>query len=261
MALFIFSLLALYEIEEYNSYFAHQPQNGPSIYNPRRGPFLVQSAFTSCSSRFSDPRFLDEFKVKLPLLLEFRKSGQASCIPSVLFTVYRLSFSSRKKWGKRTRTNKRANRKVEEIAGEVSGEGGDEIEPNRTCQLIQLGCGFFPLASNYSLLPNGNHDVKVKYLARNPRREVIEKGHLSEDTLIISESTEGSKWIFGQERLDTEDIQEDGESVASSLPLPDTASATSASDSIAMSESTEDRRQRHSRQKSGAEPISLQVRT
>ena len=200
--------------------------------------------------------------MKLPLLLEFRKSDQTCCMPSVLFTVYRLSFSSRKKWGKRARANKRAKRKVEEIAGEVSGEVGDEIEPNRSCQLIQLGCGFFPLASNSSLLPNGNHDVKMKYVARNPRHEVIEQGHLSEDTLIISESMEASKWVFGQERIDTEDLAEDGESsVASSLPLPDTASATSASDSIAMSESNEDRRQRHSRQKSGTEPISIQVRT
>jgi hypothetical protein len=245
---------------DYNAYSAHLPQNGPSIHNPRRGPFLVQGAFTSCSSRCIDPRFLDEFKLNLPLLLEGRKTGDIARIPSVLFTVYRLSFSSRKKWGKRIRGNKRTNRKVEEITGEVSGEGGEEIEPNKTCQLIQLGCGFLPLASNFSLIANGNHDVRMRYMARNPRRELCEKGELNESTLIISENTEGTKWVFGPEKLDTDDIGEDGESVGSSLPILDTASATSASDSVAMSESTEDHRQRHSRQKSGIDPMSLQVR-
>jgi hypothetical protein len=244
---------------EYNAYFAHLPASGPAIHNTRRGPFLVQGAYTSCSARCLDPHFLDEFKMKLPLILSANKERDPSRVISLVFTVYRLSFSSMKKWSRRLRLrgSKKFVRKVDEIAGDMAGESSEETTSNTNCHLIQLACGYLPLALNSSLLANGNHDIKMTYAARKPRREVCEKGQISSSTLILSEiPVAGDGGKFDSDEF----FGEDGESVASSPFFVDTASATSASDSIAISETTEDQLLRHLRQKSGVDPIALQVR-
>jgi hypothetical protein len=237
--------------QEYNAYFAHLPESGPSVHNPRRGPFLVQGAFTSCSSRCIDPHFLDEFKVKLPLELRPGKGRESPRVLSLFFSVYRVSFSSRKKWARRLRATKRSGRKVDEIAGDMTGESNEDLDSARNCRLIQLACGFLPLVPHYSLVSDGLHDVNMMLAARNPRRELCENGQIDPSTLIVSEIAELGKDEYGFE---------DNESVGSGIHLADTASVTSASDSHSMSESTEDWRIKHSRQKSGQEQIALQVR-
>lgn len=242
-------------IPKYEAFVAHLPSGGPAVHNPRRGPFLVQGAYSSCSSRCSDPHFLDEFKLRLPLILagtkDFPWSGRKV---SIFFTVYRLSFSPRKKWAKRFR-NKKTGKKLDHIAGEIVGESSEEVDSNTNCHLIQLCCGYLPLISNSSLIADGNYDIKMSQIARYPKREVTKRGEMNATTLILSEIP-GAEEIG---KVDSDDLAgEDGESVASSYYVGDNASATSASGSIALSEITEGSRSK-SKLKSSADPICLQV--
>jgi len=46
------------------------PLSQPHIHNPRRGPWLVTTAFSSCAYHVANPHFIEEFKLKLPAVLE-----------------------------------------------------------------------------------------------------------------------------------------------------------------------------------------------
>lgn len=64
------------------------PLARPHIHNPRRGPWLVHTAFSSCGYHVANPHFIEEFKVKLPAVLD---AGH------VLFcSVYNLSVKGKK---------------------------------------------------------------------------------------------------------------------------------------------------------------------
>lgn len=240
----------------YESFVAHLPLSGPAVHNPRRGPFLVQGAFSSCSARCLDPHFLDEFKLKLPLILNDIKDASNSARQlSVFFTVYRLSFSSRKKWGKRFRS-KKMGRKVDEVAGDIVGESPEEVDGSTGCHLIQLSCGYLPLRSNSAIVADGNHDVKMTQIARQPKAEVVQKGEMHASTLILSEIPGLNEVGRGE----SDDLPgDDAESVASSYYAAETASVTSASESVAVSEITEGSRSK-GKQKLVVDPICLQVR-
>jgi hypothetical protein len=235
---------------EYGAFLAHMPTFGPAVHNLRRGPFLVQGAYTSCTARRPDPQFLDEFKLKLPLLLGNNESRCAS----ILFTVYRLSFSSRKKWGLRgLGSKKRPSKKFDEITGDVVGES--DVVTGKDCQLIQLGCGFLPLEKKHSLLENGSHDVKISYVAKYPLPEFCEKEGVKSDTLVMSDFTIGK----GESIAGDESVTEDGDSQGSERYFVDTLSATSASDrDTVLSENMDDNRARQLRFKHMG--MSLQVR-
>jgi hypothetical protein len=233
---------------EYGAYFAHLPTFGPVVHNLRRGPFLVQDAYTSCSARCADPHFLDEFKMKLPLVLGKNESRSVS----IFFTVYRLSFSSRKKWGLRLLGRKRSSRKVDEITGDIAGESN--VVAGNDCQLIQLGCGFIPLEKKQSLLHNGNHDVKISYVAKHPLPEFCNKQEISSETLIVSDFAAGKGDVGGGD----DSINEDCESQSSDRYLVDTASATSISDrDTVISETMEDSKTKQHKRQAG---MLLQVR-
>jgi hypothetical protein len=231
---------------DYGVFLAHIPEFGPVVHNLRRGPFLVQGAYTSCSARRPDPHFLDEFKLKLPLLL----GNDESRVASIFFTVYRLSFSSRKKWGLRGLSKKRSNKKFDEITGDMVGES--DIVKGKDCQLIQLGCGFLPLEKKQSLLENGSHDVKISYVAKYPQQEFCEKEGVSSDTIVMSDFTIGKGDFAGDES-----VTEDGDSQCSDRYF-DTLSATSASDrDTVLSENMDDNKSKQVRKQLG---ILLQVR-
>jgi hypothetical protein len=242
-------------LPEYEAFVAHLPAGGPAVLNPRRGAFLVQEAYSSCSSRCLDPHFLDEFKLRLPLLLFGEKDGNRSIRQvSIFFTVYRLSFSSRKKWGKRFR-NKKTGRKVDEIAGDIAGETREGVEASTNCHLIQLACGHLPLVANSAVASDGNYDIKMTKIARLPKSDVVQKGDFDSSTLILTDIP----GVDEIEKVESDDLLgEDTESVASSYYLADTASATSASESIAVSEITEGSRSK-AKHKSALGPICLQV--
>ena len=234
---------------EYNAFFAHNPSFGPVVHNPRRGSFLIREAYTSCSARCTDPHFLDEFKLKLPLILE-RSDSRSVCL---FFTVYRLSFSPRKKWSRRLRTGKKSGGKVDEISGEMVGESGEVSNATDDCHLIQLGCGFLPIEKEQSLLANGNHDLKIAFIARHPLPRFCKENNVCTDTLILSDMIEGRT---DSTALD-DNMTEDGESQGSGRHLIETASAASLSDIDALSESMDESKSRQSRRKS---TILLQVR-
>ena len=227
---------------EYGVFLAHMPAVGPVVHNLRRGPFLVQGAYTSCSARRPDPHFLDEFKLKLPLLL----GNNDSRCPSIFFTVYRLSFSSRKKWGLRGFGRKRQSKKFDEITGDMVGES--DVVTGKDCQLIQLGCGFLPLEKRQSLLENGGHDVKISYIAKYPLQEFCDREGVNSDTLVMSDFTSRK----GDSVAGDESITEDGDSQGSDRYFADTLSATSASDrDTVLSENIDDNKTKQLRKQVG----------
>jgi len=233
---------------EYGAFFAHLPTFGPVVHNLRRGPFLVQDAYTSCSARCADPHFLDEFKMKLPLVLGKNESRSIN----IFFTVYRLSFSSRKKWGLRLLGRKRSSRKIDEITGDIVGESN--VVASKDCQLIQLGCGFLPLEKEQSLLHNGNHDVKISYVAKYPLPDFCDKHKLSSETLIVSDFTVAK----GDSGGGDDSITDDCESQSSDRYLVDTVSATSVSDrDTVLSENMEESKTKQQKKHAG---MLLQVR-
>ncbi|CAB9509212.1 expressed unknown protein [Seminavis robusta] len=184
--------------EAINGYVAHLPSHGPSIHNNRRGPFLIQGTYTSCAARSSDPKFLDEVKVKLPLELNPRKNGSTVRTLSLFFSVYHVKFkSSKKKWSKvlPIRSNKRDPRvsgvnDVDEATGERSEHGDDDRSGK--CKLVSLACGFLPITSHACLIDNGLHDVKMMYKARPPTSAMRSKDGIPSSCLIVTEKSEAS---------------------------------------------------------------------
>lgn len=113
----------------------------PSIHNTRRGPWLVREAFSSCA--MGTPQFLDEFKLKLPLVLG--ESGHERI--GVLFSVHHFN-------AKRKKRSRRISRQT------------DEPDYGYSTELI--GSGFLPLTLDGSptcLIANGDHEVPIKYRA------------------------------------------------------------------------------------------------
>jgi len=113
----------------------------PSIHNTRRGPWLVQKAFTSCA--MGSPQFLDEFKIKLPLVLGEYGHDRIG----ILFTVFHFSKTKRRRLSMITNNGHKP-------------EDGYSVE--------NLGSGFLPLTLGNSptcLIPNGDHEVPIKFRA------------------------------------------------------------------------------------------------
>lgn len=165
--------------QEINGYFAHLPRVGPSIHNSRRGPFLVQSAFTSCS-RGDDHHFIDEFKLKLPIDLKPRQGDGASITLALFFTIYNVKLGSKTKW-------QRAKKLLGNI-GVGSGESDDQDRGGRR-RLEQISCGFLPLTQHLSLIENGMHDVRIGFSARAPPAEFCKRGLVSSTSLIVLEGS------------------------------------------------------------------------
>ena len=115
----------------------------PSIHNTRRGPWLVQEAFSSC---MGTPQFLDDFKIKLPLVLG--TCGQKRY--GLLFTLYHFKILKKKRRGS--------------LVSSLGGTG----KPESDYSVEQIGSGFLPLALENSptcLIANGDHEVPINYRA------------------------------------------------------------------------------------------------
>lgn len=136
--------------EKDSAYVAHLPSCGPSVHNRRRGQFLVQSSFSSCTSRRSH-QFMDEFKIKLPLDLKRKSSTEGNRNLSILFTLFKIKLG--KGWKRSTMMLFGTNSSPEAEAHGVTG-------PTR---LEQIGCGFLPLSDQSCLLENGLHDIRIAY--------------------------------------------------------------------------------------------------
>lgn len=202
--------------QEHNAFVAHLPRHGPSIHNTRRGPFLIHGTYTSCAVRSSNPHFLDEVKVKLPLELKPGRTNSSAKTLALFFSAYHVKFSSKKKWSKviplrSTKRDSRVSRvkDVDEATGERT-ESSDDGERSGKCKLLLLACGFLPVTAQSSLIENGLHDVKMMYKARPPNIEMRNKGGIASSSLIVTEKSETS----GQSLKDSQassgfDVRED----------------------------------------------------
>ena len=232
-------------IPEYDTFVAHLPSGGPAIHNSRRGPHLVQESYSSCSSGAVDPFFLDEFKVRLPLVLDPNSKRKTALV----FIVYRLSFSSRKKPSARLRTKKCGE--STDIVGDVVGETDDSDVSGSCCHLMQLACGYLPLTQHSCIIPDGSHEIRMTKIAYYPRKEAIQHGKVDSLSLILAD-------LPGElvtKKLGTDDLVGDDESASSGMIPVDTVSATSAADSLAVSEMSDSSRSRGK----GTDPMCLQV--
>lgn len=116
----------------------------PSIHNPRRGPWLVEQAFTSCALKSANPQFLDEFKIKLPVIL-----GDSDGILGLFFSVYQVNIQKRRK-GMIQAMSRQSN----------------QISTDMDNVLEHVGTGILPLSSDENsscLLSNGEHKVSMNY--------------------------------------------------------------------------------------------------
>ena len=172
--------------QDFNAYFAHLPRCGPSVHNPRRGPFLVQNAFTSCSPRGVDPHFIDEFKVKLPLDLKPETTDESRRIYALFFSVFDVKVTSKSKW------QNRAKKLFGNAPVEPSPSSGDsdDLDATGKSRIEGIACGFLPLTSRGCLLDNGIHDVRVIYKAKSPTPEMCDKGLLDATSLILVERSD-----------------------------------------------------------------------
>ena len=155
--------------ERLHSYVATLPRSGPSLHNTRRGAFLVNELYTACAYHCLDPHFLDEFKIKLPLV--YSGSGSSSSDNGddddggggklvALFSAYNVRVKERK----RSRFFRRNHHYHHDVPSE---DGSEEVMSSSPIEL--LGCGYLPLFTDGDvpcLISNGLHDVKLKYMPK-----------------------------------------------------------------------------------------------
>jgi len=237
--------------ESANAYYAHVPgpRVGPSIHNSRRGPFLVQSAFTSCTPRSSDHQFLDEFKLKLPLQLnQVDEEGKTRNL-CLFFTVYRVKRGSKSMW-------KRGAKMI--FGASTSGEPSNSIdEQQQLGRVEQVACGFLPITAQSCLIDNGLHDVRVAYTATAPNQDVDAQRVLPSSSLVLIEraTTGDGAHYLGPDDSYAEDTTISGESLKSDRNKAATNERTD-SDSQSFNEDTQSK---GGKSQASKEPISLSV--
>lgn len=135
------------------------------IHNPRRGPYLVGEAYSTCAYHKIDPHFVDEVKVKLPLTnLKSREYGTLAA----LFTAFHVSVKVRKKWPR------------------LAGGSNDNPLP-----LEQIGCGYLPLGVGEGkgfLVEDDVHGLHLKYKAKAlSEHKNAEQSHLPPETKVLDQ--------------------------------------------------------------------------
>lgn len=223
------------------AHFAHVPGTGPALHNNRRGPFLVQSLFTSCSPRGSNKHFMDEFKMKLPLNLRPGNENGSRRVLSLFFTVYNIKMHSKSKWKKLFSSSSSEMKEGE------TGMGSFRIE--------QVACGFLPISADTCLIDDGLHDVRIMYTSQVAPTGYVQKGIARASTLVLREkvdhtetaSTANKEHSMAEDTLSTDENN--------SNPGDGLHSVASASDLTSMDES-----QSRGEKQKAIEPISLSVR-
>lgn len=101
------------------------------------------------------------------------------------------------------------------------------------------------------MIPDGSHDVRMTKMAHHPRKEAVQHGKVDSSVLILGDIP----GVIEETKMDSDDILGDSESASSGRNPVDTASATSAADSLAISEMSDSSRSRGK----GSDPMILQV--
>jgi hypothetical protein len=157
--------------------------------------------FTSCAVRSSDPHFLDEMKVKLPLTLKPGRKGSTNRTLSLFFSVFHIKFKSRKSmWTAVLPASIRGSKRDSSVSGvndvdEATGERSEAVEEgdlSGKCKLVLFGCGFLPVTTEGCLVENGLHDVKLVYKGRPPTAEQSSNGGIATSSLILRENSDAS---------------------------------------------------------------------
>lgn len=236
--------------ETLNAYLAHlpRPSIGPCIHNTRRGPFLVQSSFTSCASRRGDHQFIDEVKVKLPLCINPRSSQGKSLVLALFFTVYRSKTGSKSMW----------TRGAKKLFGStlLDSFGGSE-ESDSSGRTEQVACGFLPLTAQSCLIDNGMHDIRVGYIAVSPSADV----GAPPGSLLLMErvDVEDGQGLFGRKESFADDTITSNDSFISDQNK-DSDSGIHTEGTSGAAGANEDSSPKNTNAKGPNEPIALSVR-
>jgi len=116
---------------------------------------------------------------------------------------------------------------------------------------MQLACGYLPLAQHSCIIPDGSHELRMTKIAYYPRKDAIQQGKVDSSSLILAD-------LPGEvetKKLGTDDLMGDDESASSGMNPLDKVSATSAADSLAVSEMSDSSRSRVK----GTDQMCLQV--
>ena len=235
--------------ENLNAYFAHLPGSavGPSIHNTRRGPFLVQSTFTSCTPRRSEHQFMDEFKLKLPVdLQQVDENGRKQNL-CLFFTVCRIKRESKSMW-------KRGAKMIFGSNLDGTSDPKDAEDGLQMSRVDHVASGFLPITAQSCLIDNGLHDVRIVYKARAPSREESDQCALPMTSLILVETSTSGDVSFnsaGREDSIAEDTTISNDSVKSDR--------NRATNIIEKADSDNDSLSKGWKTKTTAEPISLSV--
>jgi C2 domain in Dock180 and Zizimin proteins len=218
--------------ESLKAYLAHLPRPGinPCIHNPRRGPFLVKSALTSCTAETGEHHFIDEFKIKLPLDLTSKDPDGENVMLSLFFTVYRIKSHNKSKW-------KRGAKMLFGTSLLDSLRNGDEN--NITGRVKPVACGFLPIAPQSYLLDDGIHDVRVAYIAQSPPAEFCSMPNHKNSLMLVEREINKSSLgnLFSRESAVDESVVDN---TAFDNRLHDVESSVQTDDSSTDFQSTDD---------------------
>lgn len=162
------------------------PLTSPGIHNTRRGNVLVDEVFTTCSYHTIDPHFLDEFKIKLPLVLDRKLS--------ILFSVYHVHVKGKRRFGNSVSSGARNAKNVlaqrmrlplspsgssvdthNENASEDGAEDSNDMSSKGHLEL--LGCGILNLSSDENvLIQNDLHDIPIQFMNKTLQDSSRTKG-------------------------------------------------------------------------------------
>ena len=180
-----------------NAYIALRPSSGASIHNPRRGRFLVREAYTSCAYQTLNPAFLDDFKIKLPLVLDNddkTKEGRGKLV--LLFSILDINVKGKRRWKDKLLRHNKKNEMPSPESPDGDGDSENDRRSGSGSYVQNLGCGFMALTVSGAsksdppcLITNGLHDVKIKYHSK------AAPSSLDTNVLDLNKTGRGSPYI------------------------------------------------------------------
>jgi hypothetical protein len=239
--------------ESHSCYLSHLPSCGPTVHNTRRGPFLVQSSFSACTSRRSH-QFMDEFKIKLPLDLKPKSREGGTRNLSLFFTLFKIKLGSKGRWKRGAKLLFGSNTVSETMDAEENGVSG-------STRLNQIACGFLPLTEQSCLIENGIHDVRIGYKATPLTESMSLTGLGAPTTFMLKDIFEDAlaSAHHGKEDSCAEDTTVSENSFQSEKPVNVDASGTNYDSSNDLAPLKEDSQLLNHKVKSNNDPMSLSV--